>query len=268
MNYRLLVVDIDGTIIGKDGTISNEDREALTEVRRAGIGVSLSTGRAAQGCLPIIERLALDGYHIFFDGALVSNFSEEVYAEPIDSKVVREMVDFTRQHEIYLELYSANRFFVERENWATEIHRDFFKLEPTVVDFSRLWEGERIIKGGLVTASPEEVAKVENFRLKFSRSLHFSMAKSPAYPNVDFYNVVDLGVSKGKALAALTSHLGISLAEVMAIGDGTNDLPLLSSVGLAVAMGNAPDEVKAVAHYLTLDVDHSGLAAAVKELLL
>ncbi len=268
MKYRLLVVDIDGTLIGKNGNISDEDREALSEVRRAGIGVSLSTGRAAQGCLPVIERLALDGYHIFFDGALVSNFSEEVYAEPIDSGVVREAIEFTRQNDIYLELYSASRFFVERENWATEIHREFFNLEPVVVDFSGIWERERIIKGGLVTASPEEAAKTEKFRLQFKRSLHFSMARSPAYPGVDFTNVVNLGVSKGKALAALASHLKIPMAEVMAIGDGTNDIPLLSSVGLAVAMGNAPDEVKAVAHYITLDVDHSGLAAAVNEFLL
>jgi len=268
MKYRLLVVDIDGTLIGKDGHVSAEDREALAKVRRAGIGVSLSTGRAAQGCLPIIDRLALDGYHVFFDGALVSNFSEEVYAEPIDSEVVKEAIEFTRQNDIYLELYSASRFFVERENWATEIHHQFFNLEPVVVDFSGIWERERIIKGGVVTASPEEAAKAKNFRLKFNRSLHFSLARSPAYPGVDFFNIVDLGVSKGKALAALASHLGISTAEVMAIGDGTNDIPLFSSAGLAVAMGNAPDEVKAAAHYITLDVDHSGLAAAVNEFLL
>jgi Cof subfamily protein (haloacid dehalogenase superfamily) len=268
VKYKLLVVDIDGTLIGKDGHVSDEDREALTEASRAGIGVSLSTGRAAQGCLPVIERLGLDGYHIFFDGALVSNFDKEVYAEPIDSEVVREAVEYTRQHDIYLELYSASRFFVERENWATEIHREFFNLKPTVVDFSGIWERERIIKGGLVTASPEGAAKTEKFRLKFESRLHFSAAKSPAYPGVDFTNVVDLGVSKGKALGALASHFKIPLTEVMAIGDGTNDIPLLSSVGLAVAMGNAPDEVKALAHYITLDVDHSGLAAAVSEFLL
>jgi Cof subfamily protein (haloacid dehalogenase superfamily) len=268
MKYRLLVVDIDGTIIGKDGHVSAEDRKALAKVRRKGIGVSLSTGRAAQGCRPIIEQLALDGYHIFCDGALVSNLDEEVYAEPIKSGVARKAIEFARQHDIYLELYSASRFFVERETWATEIHRDFFNLEPTVVDFSGLWERERIIKGGLVTASPEEAAKAKSFRLHFDHSLHFSVARSPAYPNVDFFNVVDLGVSKGKALAALASHFGIALTEVMAIGDGDNDIPLLSSAGLAVAMGNATDEVKAVAHHITLDVEHSGLAAAVKKFLL
>jgi len=268
MKYRLLLVDIDGTLIGKDGSISSEDREALAKVRGSGIGVSLSTGRAAQSCLPIIERLALDGYHIFFDGALVSNLDKEVYAKPIDSKVVREAIEFARQNDIYLELYSASRFFIERETWATEIHRDFFKIEPTVVDFTGLWARERIIKGGLVIASPDEVAKAKSFRPQFSRSLHFSLARSPAYPGTEFINVVSLGVSKGKALAALAAHLGISTAEVMAIGDGTNDISLLSSVGLAVAMGNAPDEVKAVADHITLDIEHSGLAAAVNKFLL
>jgi hypothetical protein len=268
MKYRLLVVDIDGTLIGKDGSISAEDREALAKVRRSGIGVSLSTGRAAQGCLAIIDQLALDGYHIFFDGALVSNLGEEVYVEPLDSGVVKEAIEFARQNETYLELYSSTRYFVERENWATEIHRQFFNLEPTVVDFTDLWSKERIIKGGLITASAEEVAQARSFRLRFNHSLHFSVARSPAYPGVEFINVVDLGVSKGKALAALTSHLGISMTEVMAIGDGTNDIPLLSSAGLAVAMDNARDEVKAVAHYVTLDVDHSGLAAAVNKFLL
>jgi Cof subfamily protein (haloacid dehalogenase superfamily) len=268
MKYKLLVVDIDGTIIGKGGRVSAEDREALAKVRQNGIGVSLSTGRAAPSCRPIIKQLGLDGYHIFCDGALVSSFDKEVYARPIDNGVLREGIEFAHQHDVYLELYSASHFFVERGNWATKIHREFFNLEPTVVDFSGLWERERIIKWGLVTASPEEAAKVEGFRLHFKRSLHFSLARSPAYPRVEFFNVVDLGVSKGKALAALTSHLGIALSEVMAIGDGTNDIPLLSSAGLAVAMGNAPDEVKAAAHHTTLDVDHSGLAAAVKKFLL
>jgi Cof subfamily protein (haloacid dehalogenase superfamily) len=268
MKYKLLVVDIDGTLVGKNGSISTEDREALAKARQSGIRVSLSTGRAAQSCRPIIDRLALDGYHIFFDGALVSNLVDEVYAEPLDSRVVREAIEFAHQNDTYLELYSLTRFFVERESWATKIHREFFNLEPTVVDFTGLWERERIIKGGLVIASPEEIAKAKSFRLHFSQSLHFSRARSPAYPNVDFINVVDLGVSKGKALAALVLHLGIPLREVMAIGDGTNDIPLLSTVGLAVAMGNAPDEVKAVAHHITLDVEHSGLAAAVNKFLL
>ena len=64
--YKLLVVDVDGTLVGKDGNISAEDREALANARQSGIRASLSTGRVARACLKIIDLLSLDGYHIFF----------------------------------------------------------------------------------------------------------------------------------------------------------------------------------------------------------
>jgi len=137
-----------------------------------------------------------------------------------------------------------------------------------VVDFTQLWNQERIIKGELMTSSPQEAAQARSFYLQFNASLRFSWARTPAYPGVDFINVLDPEVSKGTALVALASHLGISLSEVIAIGDGTNDIPLLSCAGLAIAMDNAPDEVKEVADYITLDVDHSGLAAAIERFLL
>ena len=268
MKYKLLVVDIDGTLLGRDGSISAEDREALAEARRSGIKVCLSTGRAAKACRSIIDQLSLDGYHIFFDGALVSNLGEEVYVQPIGEEVVKEAVEFAHSHNIDLELYSATHYFAERETWSTNAHRQFFGIEPTIIDFANLWERERIIKGGLAAVTPQEVAKAEDFCHQFNERLRFSWVKSPTFPDVEFINVLAPEVSKGKALEALASHLGVSLSEVVAIGDGTNDIPLFSLAGLAVAMDNAPDEVKAVAHYTTLDVDRSGLAAAVKKFLL
>ncbi len=80
--------------------------------------------------------------------------------------------------------------------------------------------------------------------------------------------MLDLMYPRGKPWEALASFLGIPLTEVMAVGDGNNDIPLLSSAGLAIAMGDASDELKAVADYVTLDVDHSGLAAVVNMFLL
>ena len=268
--YKLLVIDIDGTLVNRYGSISAEDREALAKARDLGVQVSLSTGRVIKACLVILKQLSLDSYHIFFDGALVSSPSQgkEVYAQPISKVVVRQMVEFAQSHNIDLELYSVTHYFAERETWSTEAHRQFFGVQATIVDFTNLWEGERIIKGGLVTTTPQEVTKARRFCRQFSDSLHFSWARTPAYPGVDFINLLAPEVSKGKALETLASHLGVSLTEVVAVGDGTNDIPLLTSAGLAIAMGNAPDEVKAIADYITLDVDHSGLAAAINKLLL
>jgi len=263
-------VDIDGTLLGKSGAISVEDRKALARAGDSGIQVSLSTGRAVQACLTIISQLSLDGYHIFFDGALVSDpeKGEEVYVEPISEELVRQVIEFVHLNEINLDLYSAAHYFVERETWTSDIRRQFFGIEPTIVDFTKLWQKERIIKGVLTVRSAEERAKADSFYLHFRSNLGFSRAKTPTYPEVDFINVIAPEVSKGKALEALASFLGIPLTEVIALGDGTNDVSLLSKAGLAIAMDNAADELKAVADYVTLDVEHNGVAAAIDKFLL
>ncbi len=268
--YKLLVVDIDGTLLNKNGAISAEDRDALARARDLGIRVSLSSGRVTQACLRIISQLSLNGYHMFFDGALVSNpeKGEEIYVRPISRELVRQIIEFAHLNEINLDLFSITHYFVEQETWASDIRRQFFGMQLTIVDFNRLWQKERIIKGGLTVLSAEERAKADSFQLHFKSSLNFTWTKTPAYPEVDFINVVAAEVSKGKALEALASFLGIPLTEVMAIGDGANDITLLSSAGLAIAMENAPDELKAVADYVTLDVDHSGMAVAINKFLL
>ncbi len=262
-------MDIDGTLLNRHGTISAEDREAITRVIGAGIRVSLSTGRVVVASLGIIRQLSLDGCHIFFDGALVSDPAggEEIYVEPISQESLRRMVEFAHQQEINLELQSTAGHFIERETWASDIRRRFFGLESTLVDFNELWARERIIKGAMTVRSAEERAQAEVFYRHFAGSLRFSRTKTPAYPEIDFVNVLAPEVSKGKALEKLISHLGISLAEVMAIGDGPNDISLLSKAGLAIAMGNAPAEVKAVADYVTLDVECNGVAAALEKFL-
>ena len=268
--YRLLVIDIDGTLLDKKGIISDEDTKALARARAAGIQVSLSTGRAVKACTKILSQLALDGYHIFFDGALVCNpeTGEEVYADPINKDLVRQLAEYVHRIDINMDFYSTSQYFIERETWATEIRRTFYGLTPVLVDFTRLWQQERIIKGTLVVRSAEEKARANDCYLHFKDRLTFSWSGTPAYPGVDFINILAKDVSKGASLKALTAFLKIPLDEVVALGDGANDIPLLTAAGLAIAMDNASTEVKAVADYVTLDVDHSGVSAAIDKYLL
>lgn len=268
--YKLLVLDVDGTLLDKRGLASEEDKQALAAASAAGIKVALSTGRAVKACGKVFSQIKLDGYHIFFDGALVADpeTGEEVYADPIDKNLVRQMAEYLHRVEVNMDFYSASRYFVEKETWATEIRRTFFGLEPTLTDFGRLWQTERIIKGTLIGRSAEDKAKAQDFYEHFKGGLKLSWTKTPAYPDVDFINVLAPDVSKGVALEALAHFLKIPLAGVMAVGDGSNDIPLLKTAGLAIAMANASAEVKAAADDVTLDVEHSGVAAAVRKYLL
>lgn len=268
-HYKILVIDIDGTLVSNDGTISTENRKALSMANGQGLKICLSTGRAIQACRSIITQLELDGYHIFFDGALVSSSWPErvVYSRPISRETLRQVIDFSRENDISIDLYSASRYYVEQETWSSNLHRDFFGIEPTMTQFANLWEQDTIIKAGMITTSAEEFAKTEAIRDHFTDRLRFSRVKTPSYPDTEFVNIVAPGVSKGSAMEALSKHLGIDTGEIVAIGDGMNDIELLASAGLSIAMGNAPDEVKATADEVTLDVNNSGLAAAIEKLL-
>lgn len=269
MDCRLLVVDIDGTLFIRAGVISTEDRAALAEVRRKGIRVALCSARPIQSGRQTVDTLGLDGYHMFFDGALVSDphRGEVIHIRIISRSLVEEAAEFAHRCGIILDLFSATDYFAEQESWVTDIRRDYFGIIPTYIDFNRLPRDVEMIKGTLVVRSREEKAAADRFRRHFDGRLTLSMSKAPAHPDVDYINVLAPGVSKRSALDALVNHLGIALKQVMAIGDGLNDIPVLSSVGLAVAMGNAPAEVKAVADYITLDADHSGVAQAIRKFL-
>ncbi len=268
--FKLLVLDIDGTLLSKQGTLSGEDKKALARVSASGIKISLSSGRAAPACLPIIDQLSLDGYHTSFDGALISNpkLAHEVYAEPISDRLVEEIVEFSHINGINMDLFSSGSLYVEKETWTSELRRQFFITEPVIVDFAEISRKERIIKGAIIARSPEEKAEVERFYRHFASCLTFSWTRSPACPGIDFVNILAPGVSKGKAVEVLASFLEISLSEVMAVGDGSNDASIFSRVGMAVAMGSASDELKGMAHHVTLDADHSGVAEAVSRILL
>jgi Cof subfamily protein (haloacid dehalogenase superfamily) len=265
LKYKMVVIDIDGTLVDKNGNISPEDKAAVTRLDNSSVIVSLCTGRVIKASMPVIKELNLNTFHIFYDGALIYNprSLSTIYARPLEAAIVREAIDFSRRNDIYLELYSSEKFFSEQPNWSDEVHRKFFHVEPTKVNFDDIWDKERILKAEVVVHNDEEAAKARLFRDHFGDKLRYSIARSPAYPEIDFINIVNPQVNKGEALKKLMEHYGYLPSEVIAIGDGLNDIPLLQAAGVAVAMGNAFPEVKQVSDYITLPIEEHGVAAAI-----
>jgi Cof subfamily protein (haloacid dehalogenase superfamily) len=265
VKYRLVVIDIDGTLVDGYGNMAEEDKLAINRIVKSRALVCLSTGRVIEACKSIIGELNLNTPHIFYDGALICQVKSmmEIESWPVEPELVKEAVEFSRKYDIYLELYSSQHFFAEKENWSDDVHRKFFRVEPNFVSFDGIWDKERILKAEILVHNPEEAAKSRTFQDQFGKRLRFSIARSPAFPEVDFINIVNPVVSKGEALKKLANFVGVHSNEIIAIGDGLNDIPLLKEAGVSVAMGNAFPEVKATAQYVTLDIEHHGVAAAI-----
>ena len=269
--YKLLVSDIDGTITDGDGVISAADLDAIQDIRQAGITLSLSTGRAARGCHKVLKRFPSEGFHIFFDGALVCNAdqTEVIYARPITKDLLEKICNMAHSYGMTLELFSKAQYFVECEDPLAKVHSDLMDFKFVVTDFTVACNHESIVMGCLVMPVAEErIFKPLLSEFGNDNRLKFSWSMNPARPDIYLVNVINDDVSKGNALIALCAHLGFSLDQVAAIGDGSNDISLLETAGLAIAMQNAPPELKAVADYVTTDIAHNGFAQAVRKYLL
>jgi Cof subfamily protein (haloacid dehalogenase superfamily) len=267
---KLLAVDIDGTLVGRDGVISAENREALALAAASGIRVCLCTGRSVRSSVRYTEELSLDSYHIFYDGALVTNphTGEDLVARSIDAALVDEMVACAGEMDIYMEVSSGVRSFSGREVAIPDFKRRFFDAEHTVADLAGIGDREVIVQGELVATGPGADERADRFISRFAERLQVGRAKIPTYPDVTFIITLARGACKGAALEALTARLGITRGETAAIGDWVNDVSMLGAAGLGIAMGNACDELKKVADHVTRGVDEHGLAAAIKELIL
>lgn len=266
--YRLLVLDLDGTLVGKGGMVTENDSKALGRVKKAGIKVSLSTGRMPQACRSFFSQLHLKGLHIFYDGAIVADAAGKgsILRQGLDKALARDMALQARQIGLYLELYTSKGYFAEKNTEATSIHVRLLGVEPEIKEFLEFLKGrEEIIKAGSTIISERDRQGLENFERHFEGKLRFTHALASDFPGVVFVNMVHPLVSKGKALEALALHLGIPLSEVVAIGDGENDIPLLTTAGLGIAMGNAPEKVKGSASAVTLSQEEGGVAHALEK---
>jgi Cof subfamily protein (haloacid dehalogenase superfamily) len=260
-----MVSDIDGTLANKDGIISNADLAALQRIYRSGVKISVCTGRAAFGCHKILNQLSFAGFHIFFDGALVTNtnLTETIYSKSIPEHGLEPVCDLARYHGMALELFSGTQYFIDQESLLADRHGQLMDLKPRVTDLSAVCRSEKLFLGCLVIPAAAEKKTLAIFS-GLESQLRFISTTHPACPDLRFINITHKEVSKGQALEALILHLGLPPESVVAIGDGQNDIPLLTAAGQAVAMGNSPAELKAVADYITADVDHNGLAQAIQ----
>ena len=266
---RLLILDVDGTLVGSDLEVTPQVKAALEAVRQRGVQIALCTGRPEMASLHYIKGLGLDGHHIFDSGATVRNpaTGETLYHKGVPTEAAVRIVEYARKHQIYLEVYSGSSYYVDRLTEASAMHTELQRWSPELADIAEIAATRPITKLESIVINDEEGAAVGAMLDYFVSEVDHSWAIAPGL-SWRFVNILNKGVDKGEAVAQLIAHTGIPAEQVMGVGDGPNDEPLLRSVGLGIAMGNAAPSLKEKARWVTAPVEENGLALAIEEFIL
>lgn len=268
---RLLVVDVDGTLVGSSGVPTPRVREAVAAAQARGIKVALCTGRPLASCWPIVRDLGLEGAHIVFNGALVKDpaSSAPVLFRPLPLGPAREVVDFCREHGLCLELYTQETHYVERDWEESRLHAISIRVTYERGDFDELLRTRELVKAQIITSDERGRRLAATLAERMAGVLALSVAV-PMAPCVgcECVNVVDPSVSKGQAVRALIAHYGLTPDEVAGAGDAPNDLPVFAEVGYRIAMASGDPAVQAAADYVAPGVEEDGLAVAIERVLL
>ncbi len=264
MTYRLLVTDLDGTLVTSSREITPRTLAAVRAAQQEGVRVCLATGRMWSSAEPYARRLGADAPAILYNGGLVYDFATEavLYRLPLGYESARAVLEMLREFPSVLpHLYINDRVYAAGPSELTEQYRRRNGLEVELVGdlvaFLRL-EPMKI----LIIGTPDDLLTV------LAQIRARALPVHAVFSEPTFLEILPQGSSKGTALEFLAPRLGIPLAEVIAVGDNLNDLEMIQTAGLGVAMGNAPAEVKSQADYVTATNDNEGLAVVIERFIL
>jgi Cof subfamily protein (haloacid dehalogenase superfamily) len=257
---RLLLADVDGTLVTNDKVLTDRAIAAVGKLRDAGITFAVTSGRPPRGMSMLIEPLALDTPIAAFNGGLfVHPDMSVIESKTIPPDLVEPIIGLIDSFGLDAWVYRGADWFVldpkgahvDREQWTV-------KFPPTVTDsFSGLTDGVAKIVG--VSDDLDAVAKAEA-EARDSFGDHVSAARSQPY----YLDVTHPEANKGGVVAYLSKHDDIPPAQIATIGDMPNDVLMFSPSGLSIAMGNASPEVQRAARRVTTSNEDEGFANAVE----
>jgi Cof subfamily protein (haloacid dehalogenase superfamily) len=268
---KLLIVDIDGTIAGKSNQVSNRVKKAIRAAQAKGVRVGIATGRMYKSALRFHQEIGADFPVIAYQGAWIQDPATGITHRhlPVPVKIARELIDYFEQSHLFaklsLHVYLDDRLYVRDINADTELYVGRSGIEATAVGDLRQVLTDLPTK---ILAMSEDIALIDSLLLDLRQrypqeELHITTSVPI------FLEATQSGVNKGSAIDYIaTKLLGISAANILAIGDNFNDVEMIDYAGVGVAMGNAPDEVKSIADWVAPHIEADGVAAAVEKFIL
>ncbi|WP_050606522.1 sugar-phosphatase [Clostridium niameyense] len=265
--YKLIAIDMDGTLLKDDKTISEENKIAIKKAKDKGVKVVLSTGRPLEGIKKYLKQLDLISNHdyaVAFNGGLVEKTSEdEILTENYMTKEdLNLLYDLSKDLDIDIHFLTIDKCYTPKLNSYSKMESDLNGIPLNVVDFNKLDENIKIIKIMFIGAEK----KLDEIITKLPEFLYnkYNIVRTDAV----YLEFLNKDVSKGYGVKKLAEKLGIKQDEVMCIGDAENDIHMVEYAGLGVAMGNAFPQLKKVANYITKTNEEHGVAHVIEKFVL
>ena len=260
----LVLADVDGTLVDEQKVLTERARMAVKHLREAGIRFAITSGRPPLGMVMVLDALQLDTPTAGFNGGLFIAPDRSILDEKtVPEDVAASSLDLIRGHGLDAWVYRRNDWLIGRAD-APHVARETWtvKFEPKVVkDVGDDLQGVVKIVG--VSDDLERVRRCEaEARAAFGERA--TANRSQPY----YLDITNKDANKGAVLDYLSAHLGVPAGEIATIGDQPTDLPMLVKSGFAIAMGNAPDEVKAKAAAVTDSYNDEGFAKAMERFIL
>ena len=271
MNYQLLALDMDGTVLTSEKVISPVTEEAIHAALAAGKDVCFATGRAPIEMEEHLRIFPQMRYVMYLSGAIVRDLhtGKDIHSVHIPLHIVEKIMDISKNKAALVAVYAGDGLFVDKKcrghmaEYGCECFESLYEQCAQWVDDLKetaMKHGHEVHKINFYCGSEEEWLRcVEELK-------ELPVSRASGIPNNE--ELSPLGVDKGTALCSMCRVLNLPMEASIAVGDQGNDLSMIRAAGLGIAMGNATQEVKEAAKAVTADCNHDGVAKVIRTYLL
>lgn len=266
--YKMIVLDLDGTLTNEKKEITPRTKETLMNAQKEGIKVVLASGRPTQGIVPLAKELELEvygGYILAFNGGKIISCTNNkvLFEQTLDPTLVPTLYNETIAAGLAILTYQGKGIATTRKDDKYVELEAFINKLPVEQYDDFLNQLVYPINKCLIVGDPTPLHELE---LKLSQQLDGKMEvyRSAGY----FLECVPLGVDKARSIERLIQMIGLKREEIIACGDGYNDLSMLRFAGLGVAMANADKEIQEQADFITLSNEEDGVAYVIEKFMI
>jgi Cof subfamily protein (haloacid dehalogenase superfamily) len=262
MTNKVIFLDIDGTILGFDGKVRDSAREAIRRAKANGHKLIVCTGRSGFQIIDEIMSMGFDGV-ISSAGAHVVSAGREIYHHCMEVETSRPVFEYLEKNRFAYAAHCSGHIAVNRRSFAA-LQEEFRRLmaEEDVVKYisSRsviredVWNGPELEKI-VFYRSPFPISRIRNDLQPGFDVVQFSLDDSFQ----DAGEITSAGVNKATGMQVLLDSMGIDRADSLAVGDGPNDREMIEFAGVGIAMGNAGEELKRAADFVTDSIERDGV---------